>query len=117
MADETTKDEKLLKTLVCLERRNFEQNPEEYKQYKNNLSTRYGVVFYDDKIFSPKSLKQTVFMLLHKGHPAINKMNHAARPFWWRKLTKDIQTKSNECIPRQTSGKSIKPQLPMTEIN
>ena len=117
IADETTNDEKLLKTLVCLERRNFEQIPEEYKQYKNNLSTRFGVVFYDDKIVIPKPLRQTVIMLLHKGHPAINKMSHAARPFWWPKLTKDIQTKCNECIPCKMSGKSIKPQLPMTEIN
>ena len=39
IADETTNDEKLQKTLVCLERRNFEQIPEVYKQYKNNLST------------------------------------------------------------------------------
>ena len=56
-------------------------------------------------------------MLLHKGHPAINKKSHAPRPFWWPKLTKDIQTKCNECIPCKMSGKSIKPQLPMTEIN
>ena len=37
IADETTNDENLLKTLVCLERRNYEQIPEEYRQYKNNL--------------------------------------------------------------------------------
>ena len=69
IADETTNDEKLLKTLVCLERRNYEQIPEEYRQYKNNLSTRFGIVFYDDKIIIPKPLRQTVIMLLHKGHP------------------------------------------------
>ena len=117
IADETTNDEKLLKTLVCLQRRNFEQIPEEYKQHKTNLSTKFGVVFYDDKIIIPKPLRQTVIMLLHKGHPAINKMNHAARPFWWPKLTKDKQTKCNECIPCKMSSKSIKPQLPTTETN
>ena len=62
IADETTNDKKLLKTLVCLERRNFEQVPEKYKQYKNNLSRRFAVVFYDDKIIIPKPLRQTVIM-------------------------------------------------------
>ena len=106
-----------MKTLVCLERRTFEQIPEECRQYKNNLSTRFGIVFYDDKITIPKPLRQTVIMLLHKGHhPAINKMNPAARLFWWPNLTKDIQSKCNECIPCKKSGKSIKPLLPMAEI-
>ena len=81
------------------------------------MSTRFGVVFYNDKIVIPKPLRKTVILLLHKGHPAINKMTHAAKPFWWPKLNKDIQTKCNECIPCKISGKSIKPQIPMTEIN
>ena len=107
IADETTNDEKLLKTLVYLE---------EYNQYKYNFSTKFGIVFYDNKIVIPKPLRQTVIKLLHKGHPAINKMNHAALLFWWPKLTKDIQSKCNECNSCKMSGKSIKPQLPMTEI-
>ena len=42
IAGETTNDVKLLKTLVCLERRTYEQIPEEYREYKKNLSTRFG---------------------------------------------------------------------------
>ena len=44
-ADEITNDEKLLKTLVCLEIRSFEQIPEEYKEHYKNISTRFGFVF------------------------------------------------------------------------
>ena len=73
IAKETTDDEKLLKTLVCLERRTLEQVPEEYKTYQRQLSTRFGVVFYDDRIIIPKSLRTTIIMLLHKGHAAIKK--------------------------------------------
>ena len=36
IAKETTKDEKLLKTLVCLERRTLEQKPEEKNHTTNN---------------------------------------------------------------------------------
>ena len=53
IAGETANDEKLLNTLVCIERKTFEQIPEKYKEYKNHLSTRFGIVFYDDKIINP----------------------------------------------------------------
>ena len=117
IADETTNDQTLIKTLVCLERRSYEQIPDEYKDHHKNMSTLLGKVFNNDKIVIPKPLRKTVILLLHKGHPAINKMTHAAKPFWWPKLNKDIQTECNECIPCKMSGKSIKPQMPMTEIS
>ena len=44
-------------------------------------------------------------------------MSAAAQSFWWPKITKDIQAKCDECIPCRMTGKSIKPQIPMTEIN
>ena len=116
-AKKTTNDEKLLKTKVCLERRTLGQIPEEYKSYQKQLSTKFGVVFYDDRIIIPKSLRTTIIMLLHKGHAAINKMTAAAKPFWWPRLVRDIQQKCDECIPCKMAGKNIKPQLPMTEIN
>ena len=83
IATETSNDEKLLKTLVCLERRTLDQIPDEYKPYKKQLSLRFGVVFYEDRIIIPKALRYTIIMLLHKGHAAINKMMAAAKLFWW----------------------------------
>ena len=116
-ADETANDDKLIKSPVCLERRSYEQIPEEYREYHKNLSTRVGVEIYDGRILIPKPLRRTVILLLHKGHQAINKLTYAARPFWWPKLSKDIQTKCSACIPCKISGKNIKLQIPMTEIN
>ena len=116
IATETTKDEKFLKA-VCLERRSIDQIPEEYSQYRKQLSRRFGVVFFEDRIFISKSLRNTIIMLLHKGHAAINKMTTAAKPFWWPKMSKDIQQKCEEGIPCKMVDKNNKPQLPMTEIN
>ena len=65
----------------------------------------------------PKSLRTTIFMLLDKGHAAINKMTTAAKPFWWPRMTRENQQKCDECIPCKMAGKNIKPQLPLTEIN
>ena len=82
---------------------------------------RFGVVSYEDTIIIPKALRTTIIMLLHKGHSAINKMTAAAKPFWWPRITREIQQKCDECIPCKMAGKSIgesiKPQLSMTEIN
>ena len=116
IAGETTNDEKLVKTLVCIERKTMEQIPEEYRGYTKHLSTRFGVVFHDDTIIIPQTLRRTIITLLHKGHPAINKMSAAAKPFWWPKLTKETQNKCDECIPCKMTNKSIKPQISMSEI-
>ena len=78
---ETTNDPTLLKTLVSLERHQHELIPEEYQLHKRKLSSRFGLVFIEDKIIVPKNPRATSISLLNKGHPAINKMTLAARPF------------------------------------
>ena len=114
---ETTNDPSLLKTLVCLERQQHDNIPKEYFIYKKKLSSRYGLVFYEDKIIVPKNLRTTVISLLHKGHPAINKMSMAARPFWWSRITEAIQKKCDNCVPCKMTGKIIKPNIPSTGKN
>ena len=70
-----------------------------------------------EKKIIPQTLRRTIITLLHKGHPAINKMSAAAKPFWWPKLTKEIQNKCDESIRCKMAGKSIKPQITRLEIN
>ena len=68
IADETTNDEKLIKTLVCLERRSYEQIPDEYKERHKNMSTRFGVVFYNDKIVIPRPLQTLLVAKTQQRH-------------------------------------------------
>ena len=112
---ETTNDTTLLKTLVCLERQQLGNIPEEYLPSKRKLYTRYGLVFYEDRIIVPKNLRTTVISLLHKGHPAIKKMSMAAKHFWWPRIAEAIQKKCDGCILCKMSGKDIKPNLHRTE--
>ena len=114
---ETTNDPTLLKTLVSLERQQHELIPEEYQMHKRKLSSLFGLVFIEDKIIVPKNPRATIISLLHKGHPAINKMSLAARHFWWPRMTEAIQKKCETCLPCKMSGKNIKPNIPSTEIN
>ena len=53
-------------------------------------------------------------MFLHKGHAAFNKMTTAAKPFWWPRMTREIQRKCDECIPCKMAGMNIKQQSLMT---
>ena len=119
LMNETTNDPTLLKILACLERKRqqHDQISDEYLPHKKRLSSRFGLVFIEDKIIVPKNLRTTIISLLHKGHPAINKLTAAARHFWWPKMTEAIQKKCESCIPCKLSGKNIKPNIPSTEKN
>ena len=117
LMNETTNDPTLLKTLICLERQQHDQIPDEYLPHKKRLSSRFGLVFIEDKIIVRKKLRTTIISLLHKGHPAINKMTAAVRHFWWPKMTEAIQKKCESCIPCKMSGKNNKPNIPSTEKN
>ena len=68
LMSETTNDPVLLKTLVCLERQQHDQIPDEYLPHKKKLSSRFGLVFTEDKIIVPKNLRTTIISLLHKSH-------------------------------------------------
>ena len=114
---ETTNDSSLLKTLVCLERQQHDNIPEEYSIYKKKLSSKYGLVFYEDKFIVPKNLRTRIISLLHKGQTAINKMSMTGRHFWWPRITEAIQKQCSNCVPCEMAGKSIKPNIQSTEKN
>ena len=114
---ETTNDPNLLRTLVCLERQQLDLIPEEYQVHKKKLSSRFSLIFIEGKIIVPKNLRTTIVSLLHKGHPAIDKISLAARHFWWPKMMEAFQKKCETCIPCKMSGISIKPNLQQTEKN
>ena len=56
LMSETTNNPVLLKTLVCLERQQHDQIPGEYLPHNKKLSSRFNLVFIEDKIIVPKNL-------------------------------------------------------------
>ena len=117
LMNETTNDPKLLKTLVCLKRQQYDNIPFEYSLYKKKLSTRYRLEFFEEKINVPSNLRTTVISLLQKGHPAINKMTLSAKHVRWPKLTEAIKGKYDNCIPCNLSGKNFKPNKSKSKQN
>ena len=55
---ETTNDPTLLKTLVCLERQQHELIPDENQTHKRKLSSRFGLVFIEDKKSSSRKMSE-----------------------------------------------------------
>ena len=113
---ETTNDPNLLKSLVCLVRQHHDLIPEGNQVHNKKFSSRFGLDFKEDKNIVPY-LRTTIVSLLHKGHPAMNKMSLAARHFWWPTMMEAIQKKCETCIPCKMSSKSNKPNFPQTEKN
>ena len=52
--------------------------PEPYRSYRNSLSTRYGLVFQDDRVIIPTGLQNTFINLLHRDHAGVERMKEAA---------------------------------------
>ena len=65
IAGEIATKEKLFKKLVCLEKKTVDHLPYDYREQKKHLSTRFGVVYYDDKIIIPQALHRTIITLFY----------------------------------------------------
>ena len=63
---ETTNEPSLLKTLVCVERQQHDNIPEEYSIYKKKLSSRYGLVFLKTKLSCRKIWEQQLLAFYTK---------------------------------------------------
>ena len=117
LANESTKDHRIMGTITAIENGcpEFIHNP--YKNHQNHLSTRFGILFYNDRIVIPENLREIVLAMLHQGHPASSKMEMASETFWWPGIFKDIRTKVENCTSCRMSGKNLKTQIPKTEKN
>ena len=112
----TTNNPNLSTTLVCLERQQHQMIPEEYQAHKKKLSSLFRLAIIENKIIVPKNLRTTRISILHKRHPAINKMTLAAPTFWWPRMIEATQKKCCEtCLPCNTSDKNFKPNRPSAE--
>ena len=69
---------------------------------KDRLTIANGLVYYDTRVYIPKSLRQTYLERCHKGHQGVTKCRRRAQAhFWWPGLSKDIAdfiAKCNTCI-------------------
>ena len=63
----------------------------ECQTHRRKLSSRFGLIFLEDRILVQKNSRTTVISLLHKRYTAITKMTPAVRHFRWPKMAEAIQ--------------------------
>ena len=82
LVDETARDVTILSAIAALEKNQPEDTFCPYCPHRNHLTTRFGLLFYNDNIIKPENMRTTLIALLHQGHPSANKMDQLAAAFW-----------------------------------
>ena len=108
-------DAKLNRIKLALNREDHSMAPENYRQYFENISSKWGLYFLNDRIIVPTELRKKLLDTLHFGHAGTTKMTTEAKIFWWPNINKDIEDKVKFCISCMSSGKNLKYQIPKNE--
>ena len=64
-----------------------------------------------------EAMRTSNIAMLHHGHAAADKMDEAAEAFWWPRMYREIQEKTENYPSCRAAGKNPKTQKPSTEIN
>ena len=117
LVDETAQDTKILDAIIALETGNRDGIFYPYRPHREHLETRFGLLFYNDRIVIPEAMRSTIITMLHNGHVSTNKMDKSAEAFWWPGIHREIRDKAENCPSCRTAGKNLKTQIPQSEIN
>ena len=60
-----------------------------------HLSSRFGLLFYNDRIVIPENMRTTVKAMLHHGHTSAAKMEQLSVAFWCPGIQREIQEKAD----------------------
>ena len=117
LVEETAQDTKILDAIIALEAGRMEDLFFPYRPHREHLETRFGLLFYNDRIVIPETMRSTIIAMLHSGHVSVTKMDKSAEAFWWPGLHREIREKAETCPSCRTAGKNLKTQIPQTEVN
>ena len=98
LVDETARDVKIISAIPALEKDQPEDIFYPYRPHKSHLPTRFGLMFYNEKIVIPEAMRTTIIAMLHQGHPSAAKMNQSAAAFWWPGIYQEMREKA-EIVP------------------
>ena len=111
----STTDAELHRVKLALNREDRNMAPEHYRPHFENISSKWGLTFLNDKIVVPTELRKKLLDTLHFGNAGTTKMIAEAKIFWWPNINKDSEEKVKNCIACLSSGKNLKYQIPKNE--
>ena len=88
-----------------------------YRPHREDSTTRFGSLFYNDKIVIPEAMRSSIIAMLHRGHVAVSKMDQEAETFWWLGLRRKIREKSKNCPSCRAADKNLRTQITRTDLN
>ena len=115
LVDESARDIKILNAKAAIEQQQLDSIFYPYRPHRLHLSTRFGLLFYNNKIVSPENMRTTNIAMLHHGHISAAKMDHLAEAFWWPGMHREIQEKAESCPSCRAAGENITTQIPSTK--
>ena len=74
LVDETARDIKILNGIAAIEKQQLDSILYPYRPHRLHLSTRFGLLIYNDKIVIPENMRTTVTAMLHHGHISVQSL-------------------------------------------
>ena len=81
LAFESSIDEQINRTITALEDDQPTTIRPPFNIHSPHLNTRFGLLFYNDKIVIPEHIRNSVLAILHQGHVSITKMEDIIETF------------------------------------
>ena len=99
---------------------NLHPELKQYFQFRDNLTTLDGVIFYRDRIVIPPSLRAKALSYLHSAHQSVTQMTSRAEgSFFWPGITSainDLRTQCTACSRIAPSQPSLPPTPPVLPL-
>ena len=115
LVDETARDMKILNAIAAIEKEHLEDIFYPYRPHRSHLTTKFRLLFYNDKIVIPETMRTTIIVMLHQEHPSTTKMDKSAEAFSWPGMYREVREKAENWPSCRSAGKSLKTQVPSTE--
>ena len=80
LVEETAKHTKILNAITAVEKNQIEEIFYPYRPHRHHLTTRFGLLFYNDKIVIPEAMRSTIIAMLHQGHPSATRWTNHPQP-------------------------------------
>ncbi|KAJ2949202.1 hypothetical protein O0L34_g6147 [Tuta absoluta] len=119
--EETQKDDSLVKVQECYERgwpvnkKGLHVAATQYWTVKDDIHVVNGIVFRNNQIVVPRSLRKEVLDRIHEGHLGIEKCKKRARDVvWWPGMSSEIEQCVQRCdtCQRHRAAKRREPVCP-----
>ncbi len=113
--EETDRDPELNLLKQAVIDKNPKQIPSSYKLFENELRVSMGLLFIEDKIVVPRSLREWVLQVAHGDHASLHKMVSITEQVYWPGKRQDLEKKAQDCIVCFQAGKNLIAKIPKTE--